>query len=298
MTKPFISIVVPTYNRAHLISKTLESLQRMEGENYEILVVDDGSTDNTSEVVQPYLNERTAYYPKQNAERAAARNYGAERAKGDYVNFFDSDDIALPNHVAEATKLIAQHNNPEWFHLCFSWANADGKVFKDNNGYSGETLNHLMHQGNILGCDGVFVRKDIALKYRFNEDRAMSASEDYEFWLRLTARYPLYYTNTITSILIDHDMRSVRTINGDALVRRLELMIHYLSLDNTVVSYFGSKFNQIKMDANSYIALHLSEVPKYKLRSIQYLLKAIGNSPVLLTKRRFLAIIKHLILTW
>jgi glycosyltransferase involved in cell wall biosynthesis len=270
----------------------------MEGENYEILVVDDGSTDNTSEVVKPYLNERTAYYPKQNAERAAARNYGAERAKGNYVNFFDSDDIALPNHAAEATKLIAKYNNPEWFHLCFSWANAEGKVFKDNSGYSGETLNHLMHQGNILGCDGVFVRKDIALEYRFNEDRAMSASEDYEFWLRLTARYPLYYTNTITSILIDHDMRSVRTINGDALVRRLELMIHYLSLDNTVVSYFGSKFNQIKMDANSYIALHLSEVPKYKLRSIQYLLKAIGNSPVLLTKRRFLAIIKHLILTW
>lgn len=296
--RPFISIVVPSYNRADMIADTLRSLQKQDYENYEILVIDDGSTDNTGEVVRSVADSRIQFIKKNNAERAAARNFGAARAKGDYINFFDSDDLALPNHLSEAAEMIRKNNQPEWFHLAYSWAEPGGKVFRDVNNFTGPSLNYLMPRGNPLSCNGVFIRKDITEKHQFNEDRELSASEDYELWLRLAASFPLYYSNNITSLVIDHEMRSVRTINGEKLIRRLDLLIHYLEKDTHVMNHYKDHFNLIRMDAHSYIALHLANVPAYKLKSISYLYKAFADTPQLLNNKRFYATLKNILIKW
>src|SRR5687767_6071987 len=120
--EPFITVVVPTYNRADLIADTIKSLLAQEYQNYEILVIDDGSTDNTEQVVNALKADKVSYIKKGNAERAAARNYGASLAKGEYVNFFDSDDIALPNHLSEAANMISLNKHSQWFHLGYAWA--------------------------------------------------------------------------------------------------------------------------------------------------------------------------------
>ena len=78
---PAFSIVIPTYNRAHLIGKTIESMLRQEFQDFEILVVDDGSKDNTGDVVKTFTDSRIQYFKKENAERGAARNYGATQAE-------------------------------------------------------------------------------------------------------------------------------------------------------------------------------------------------------------------------
>lgn len=298
MSAPLFSVVVPTYNRANLIAKTLVSLLDQTFSNYEIIVVDDGSTDNTEEVVTGMAGDKIRYYRKDNAERAAARNFGALQAKGTFINFFDSDDLALPNHLTEASALLDRHPEANWFHLGYQWADVDGHVFRKVNTFSGDTLNRLMAAGNPLSCNGVFVARDILLQHPFNEDRALSASEDYELWCRLTARYPLYYSNEITSTIIDHDARSVRVIYGDKLITRLQLLQSYLERDETVVSYFGKHFSRIKMDSNSYIALHLANAPRYKLASVRYLFKALMQSAYLLRTKRFYACIKNIILRW
>lgn len=296
--EPFISIVVPTYNRAELIPDTLRSLLEQNYKNYEILIIDDGSTDNTVEVVNAIDDPRIQFIKKNNAERAAARNFGAALAKGEYVNFFDSDDLALPNHLSEAADLISRFNQPKWFHLAYSWAEPGGKVFRDVNTFTGQTLNHLMPKGNPLSCNGVFIRKDITIKHQFNEDRELSASEDYELWLRLAASYPLYYSNNITSLVIDHEGRSVRTINGQKLIRRLDLLLHYLQQDHHVMNYYKDQFNMIRMDAHSYIALHLANVPAFKIKSINYLFKAFADTPKVLRNKRFYATIKNILIKW
>jgi len=295
---PFITVVVPSYNRADLIAKTLTSLQRQDYDNYEILVIDDGSTDNTADVVRTVADQRTTYIHKENAERAAARNFGARAAHGAYINFFDSDDIALPNHLAEAAKLIRLYRNPEWFHLGYAWATPDGKVFKEVNNYTGQTLNAIIPNGNPLSCNGVFIRSEVILAFPFNETRALSASEDYELWVRLAARFPLHYSNTITSWVIDHEMRSVRTIHGEKLVKRLQLLIQSLEEDAQVVKYYGRNFKKIKADSSSYIALHLAEASKYKAQSLQYLLKSFTVYPGIISNKRFYAIIKNLLIKW
>lgn len=296
--KPFITVVVPSYNRADLIGKTLVSLQQQDYDAYEILVVDDGSTDNTEEVVRQVADSRTTYIRKDNAERAAARNFGARAAKGTYINFFDSDDIALSNHLKEAASFIQKQNHPEWFHLGYAWATPDGNVFKEVNNYKGETLNGIMSNGNPLSCNGVFIRQDVILSHPFKEERALSASEDYELWVRLASRFPLHFSNTITSLVIDHDQRSVRTINGEKLVRRLSLLLQFLEEDTQVMKYFGKDFNKIKADSYSYIALHLAECASYKFQSVVYLLKAFSINPGLLRNKRFYAILKNLLIKW
>ena len=85
------SIIVPTYNRAKLVAKTLKTLQGQLYDNYEIIVIDDGSTDDTESVVQAFSDSKIIYIKKNNGERAAARNFGATVAKGTYINFFDSE---------------------------------------------------------------------------------------------------------------------------------------------------------------------------------------------------------------
>jgi glycosyltransferase involved in cell wall biosynthesis len=298
MSQPLLSIVVPTYNRAHLLPATLKSLQVQQYRDFEIIIVDDGSSDNTEKVVEKFLNNYTRYVKKDNAERAAARNYGAKVANGKYINFFDSDDLALSNHTAEAAKLIESYVNPEWFHLAFEWSTASGQILKRVNKFQGHELNHQMAFGNMLSCNGVFVRRDILLTNSFNEDRILSASEDYELWMRLSARFPLFYSNVITSQLVDHDQRSVRTINGQRLIDRLERLIHYLEQDVEVLTYFHSSFRYTRMDSWSYVALHLANHKSTKIKSLQYLFRASGESSKLFMTKRFYATIKNILLIW
>ena len=72
--------------------------------------------------LKPFLKENIKYFKKKNAERAAARNYGTLKAKGDYINWFDSDDLMLPDHLEEAVKMIQRYNQPEIFALSFTIA--------------------------------------------------------------------------------------------------------------------------------------------------------------------------------
>lgn len=95
---PLISIIIPSYNRAHCVLKTLDSVFNQTIKNYEIIVVDDGSKDNTRNVLEPY-KERIHYYYQENRGLAAARNVGLNNARGDYIALLDSDDIWMPDHL-------------------------------------------------------------------------------------------------------------------------------------------------------------------------------------------------------
>lgn len=100
MDNLLVSIIIPTCNRAHLIGETLNSVLAQTYQNWECIVVDDGSTDNTVEVVNSYINKDTRFqYHHRPADRPAggnaARNYGFELSKGEYVNWFDDDDIMM-----------------------------------------------------------------------------------------------------------------------------------------------------------------------------------------------------------
>jgi glycosyltransferase involved in cell wall biosynthesis len=104
---PFFSVVIPTYNRATCVRRAIDSVLRQTFEDYELIVVDDGSTDNTSEVVRGY-GERIVYVSQRNRGVSAARNTGISRSVGDWVAFLDSDDEWLPGYLSKQAELVSK----------------------------------------------------------------------------------------------------------------------------------------------------------------------------------------------
>lgn len=292
----FFSIVVPTYNRAPLIKETLLSILTQTNRSFEIIVVDDGSTDNTEDVVKSINSPQIAYYKIVNSERGYARNYGAKKAIGDYVNFFDSDDIALPNHIEIAERAINQFNHPEIFHLNYAWVNPAGKIIKEMK-VNSEIANNQLLYGNILSCNGVFIKREIAIQFPFNESRELSVSEDWDLWLRLSSRFTIYMIPTITSHIVDHEERSVAQFNEERINKRKIALLRSLERDVVFTSKYPRAVKIIEAHMNSYLALH-AVLAGHKAKSVNYLFLALRQNIGEFFKRRSLAIIKHLIFSW
>lgn len=104
-----VSVIIPTYNRAHFIGDTLDSLLAQTFTNFEAIVVDDGSKDDTREVMARYIDPRIHYFYKENGGLSSARNFGFERVRGEFVAFLDSDDLWLPWKLAAQMELFRRH---------------------------------------------------------------------------------------------------------------------------------------------------------------------------------------------
>jgi glycosyltransferase involved in cell wall biosynthesis len=289
--KIFFSIIVPTYNRADIILETIESLLRQNYPHFELLVIDDGSKDNTRSVINTVNDPRVKYYWKENAERGAARNYGLSLAKGDYVNFFDSDDIAYPNHLETAQNIIKNHNY-EVFHTGFEF-NIDGKVAKRTNNEG--ILNLTLLQSNILSCNNVFIIKNVFDSLKFSENRGLSGTEDWVLWLQLAARYDIVGFKDVTSVIIEHSSRSMVTATGESTLQRANILHEILQSDAIFMEKYGDKESFIYADMLALSSLFFA-IRKNRYLSIKYLFKSIKMNKFIVLNKRFLAIIKHLVL--
>src|SRR5690349_14699057 len=157
--QPFFSIIIPTYNRAKYLTKSLNSILAQEFSSYEVLVVDDGSTDNSREFITDLSkkNQNIRYFHKENEERSIARNYGIMRASGKYVCFLDSDDILYPNHLAVAYELLKRNSFPEVAHLGYQLVDASGNLISVRNDFDESFKDKLIHE-NILHGNAIFIR--------------------------------------------------------------------------------------------------------------------------------------------
>src|SRR6185369_17689982 len=156
MNEPTFSVITPTYNRAVFIKRTIESVLAQTFSDFEIIVVDDGSTDNTGEIVRSIVDDRLTYHFKTNEERAVARNTGVAMARGKYVTFLDSDDLLYEDHLQAAADVISRHGDPEFFHLGYEFRDVtNGKTVKVPD--LPAIANDRVILGNCLSCNGVFL---------------------------------------------------------------------------------------------------------------------------------------------
>ena len=224
MPTPFFSIIIPTYNRAGFIAETLQSVLRQDFVDFEILVVDDGSTDNTAAVVGQFADPRLHYLPKQNAERGAARNYGLARAQGEYVLFLDSDDLFHPNHLRTLRAAIeAAPTPPNFLATKYDFERAGQRRPSDLAPLPAGPLSfETFIKGNALACN-VCVRRNNPELRPFEEDRRYAAVEDWLFLLENTQHGDaVQLVDALTLTMNDHDTRSMRADN-QGLIRRLDL---------------------------------------------------------------------------
>lgn len=115
---PYFSVIICTFNRAHLLPRALDSVLAQRESSWEVVIVDDGSSDNTFEVVRPYLQRapNIRYMAHRNRGLAISRNVGIAAAIGDYVTFLDSDDWYAPDHLASRRQLLVQNPGVELLH--------------------------------------------------------------------------------------------------------------------------------------------------------------------------------------
>ena len=118
---PRVSVIIPTYNRAGYLCESIESVLTQTYTDYEIIVVDDGSTDDTEEVLQLWIADGTIHYVwQENRGESAARNHGIELAIGEYIAFLDSDDLFMPTKLEEQVAYLDNHPEVGMAHSCYS----------------------------------------------------------------------------------------------------------------------------------------------------------------------------------
>jgi glycosyltransferase involved in cell wall biosynthesis len=287
------SIVIPTYNRAKFILKAVESYLQQDYPNFEIIVVDDGSTDNTKEVLSAVKDGRVSYYRQANAERGAARNFGVLLASGDYINFCDSDDYVLKHHLSVACKIILNHNLPV-FHIGHNIVRDNQIEFAENR--TG-VLNEYVLEGNTFILNSVFIRKQILLENPFVEDRDLAGSEDWLQWLMLSANYDIQGFEDITSVLVQHKGRSMLEASGEKTLKRIKLVKKYLEESITFQNKYGNKMPVVLGSGDLLIALDFA-LEKKKWQSLKFFVQSLSSDPSLIFSRRVLAVLKYLLLRW
>jgi glycosyltransferase involved in cell wall biosynthesis len=286
------SFVVPTYNRAHLITRTIETLLNQTYTNFEILVIDDGSTDNTENVVSFINDSRVKYHKIKNAERGAARNYGAKTAKGTWLNFFDSDDLAYTNHLEEAKKIIEKLHNLKLFCLGQEMKDLDGNlIFRTSQNTKSGSERIL--ESNFINPNSLFVHKEVLNEIKFSEIYELSGSEDWVFHIQASVRFSLNdFSDIVTNCMIQHDMRSMVIATGESTLKRAILMKEVLSQDKLFMTKYKKNLDVIYGEMLSLSALHFALEKKLRLAYV-YLLKSLRFNILSIFKRRTLAIIKH-----
>lgn len=285
---PLLSIIVPAFNRRHHITYTLDSLLQQSCPDYEVIVVDDGSTDGTADVVRGY-GEAVRLHVRSNAERGAARNYGTRTAKGRYVNWFDSDDRALPNHVETIRRAVDELEEPPWFHL-------DHYVERESSHARDRGDPCAIWLGNSVSCNAGVVRRDVALGNPFREERALAGSEDWELWLRLTAIHGRRNVPVATSVIIDHPARSVLSQTSGQLLAR-QSALEQAVLENPITSAFIDGHRREFLAAcRAYFALHLALADGPPRHALALLGSAVRHDRRVLTRRSTLATLKPLVL--
>lgn len=185
---PLISIIIPTYNRAHLIGETLDSVLAQTYQNWGCIVVDDGSSDHTEEIVGTYIKKDTRfkYYhrPKDRPKGAnACRNYGFENSKGDFIIWYDSDDIMTKNHIGIKVKAIY---GSDYDYVITKTKYLNSKKIDELYNFQAEDIschNYITQKVNWLTYD-VIIKRQLAGKIRFNEK--LQSGQEYNYFSKMT----------------------------------------------------------------------------------------------------------------
>lgn len=289
---PFFSIVIPTYNRAELISLTLDSVLEQTFFDYEVLIVDDGSTDNTQDVIKRYLaDQRVQCFKIKNSDRSAARNFGTGKSKGQYVTFLDSDDLFLPWHLETAYAKIVSHRHPPIFHLRHELLHTDGRITPQPRLTS--PITEKLLKGNFLGAIGVFMKRNLALENAF--DHELSSGEDHELWLRIVARTPILTFPEVTSRVVNHAHRGVLVIDPKRLLRQSELLEKKVLANSYFIERFGKKLYIFRCFRMLHLSLHLA-ISGEKMKALRVLLKCVSLYPKVVFEYRFVVVCKKIAL--
>jgi glycosyltransferase involved in cell wall biosynthesis len=226
---PKISVIMPVFNGAKYIKESIKSILNQSFRDFELLIINDGSTDNSSEIVTNLKDERIKLIKNSsNSGLVKVRNQGMNLATGKYIAWLDSDDLSLPNRLKIQNDYLDRNQNViavgSWVRLIKSSGEKAGVEWKNN--FSGEEIPAALFFGNQFAQSSIMARKEFLLKTPYREGYA--PAEDYDVWIRLAKigkietikKILIYYREHgfQTSKLSDNKIRARNKIIADQLV--------------------------------------------------------------------------------
>jgi glycosyltransferase involved in cell wall biosynthesis len=196
--KPLVSVIIPTYNSASFLPHSVESVLRQTYDHFELLVVDDGSTDNTQEVLAPY-RDSIRYLKKANGGPSSSRNLGITEARGEFIAFQDSDDIWFPQKLALQVEHFRQNPILGVVFTGSQHFNENGLLDSNiGNGYAPPTgmIFDKLLTDHFIAMSSVMVRRS-CIDEVGAFDESLIGAEDYNFFLRLARRFPYGFINEV-----------------------------------------------------------------------------------------------------
>jgi glycosyltransferase involved in cell wall biosynthesis len=220
--QPLVSIIIPAYNAEKYIERSIDSALRQTYKNIEIIVVDDGSTDKTAEVLKLYNDPRIVYRYQKNQNQSVARNNGIAISKGEYVTFLDTDDIYLPEKVEKSVDFFCQ--NPSYSiaycNVLHFFSQNPSKFYRlKYTGYAGDVLERLL-KGSFININSIMISRDLFKKNGITFTEKRYYPEDYELYLRLALLG--YRFGYIDSDLVIVEVRSdsITSMNVQVIVKK------------------------------------------------------------------------------
>jgi len=254
---PKVSVIIPTYNRAYLIGRALKSVLNQSYRDFEVIVVDDGSTDNTNEVIKSFIDERIRYYyHKKNKGYPEALNTGLNLARGSFIAFQDDDDEWFPEKLNKQMMIFKKVNqNVGVVYSGFWKIRNDKKIYIPSSHVvqkEGNIHTELL-KGNFVGMPSSIVRRECFDKVGMF-DTTISYLQDWELWIRISKYYEFkYIPEPLMISYYTPNSVSVKSSIIQAETMKLILSKHYedFSRDKKILSmcYF-SIANSLYLDEN------------------------------------------------
>lgn len=212
--KPLVSIIIPVYNGENYLSQAIESALSQTYKNIEIIVVDDGSSDDTANIASDY-GEKIKYYKKSNGGVASALNYGIEKAKGEYISWLSHDDEYFDYKLEKQVRLLNEIDNKDVVLFSnFALFDSDSKIFAHTNYQKRYTKKNLENgifavlKGTVNGCSMLIPKKLLLNEGLFPEKK--KTSNDYIMWFKLFSKYPCYFMEDELVKYRIHDKQDTR----------------------------------------------------------------------------------------
>jgi glycosyltransferase involved in cell wall biosynthesis len=212
---PLVSVIIPCYNQAHYVPEAIKSVLAQSYQNIEIVVVDDGSTDNTREIAE---RMEVKYIYQKNGGLSAARNTGIDKSTGEFLVFLDSDDWLLADAIA--INVMYLNKRPEAVFVAGSHQKigANGVIAETRKELTLTPYQQLLHQNYIGMIAAVMFRRSILQQYRY--DTTLHSCEDYDLYLKITRDHEVI--NHLQEI-------AAYRIHGNSMSGNIHRMIHDVS---------------------------------------------------------------------
>jgi len=217
--KPFFSVIIPTYNRAFILPETIKSIENQTFTDWEILIIDDGSKDNTKVVIEEIAKNqiKIKYFYQQNSERSVARNHGASLANGQYLLFLDSDDFFNADHLQNIYNDIIKREKPVALFFTDILYFSEKGIEKPEIPRMENSKEFQYVLLNPITPSRVCIHKEIFNYFQF--DPEIVIVEDLVLWVSIATKFPVFQVNSYSLFYRVHDGNSVDLSKNSYLSR-------------------------------------------------------------------------------